>query len=94
MDKPKAKTTLRDSDIATRIHPARRRVLGLMTLGGAAAIAGGPGFAQQESDSDNGTWTDAGSCPRGEGGEYTGVTDSDTGSLTDSGGYGRGEPYC
>ena len=89
--------TLDDSDIVTMRRPGRRRVLGLLAGGGAALGAGALGVRRasaQGADADNGTWTDAGNCPRGTGGVYTGVTDSDNGALTDRGGYGRGEPYC
>jgi len=78
-------------------RPERRRMLGLLGLGGvalgASTLAGEQAFAQG-SDADDGSLADAGSCPRGTGGTYTGVTDTDNGTLTDIGGYGRGEPYC
>jgi len=90
--KPKRETrkTLSDSDITTS-RPARRAVLGLIVGGGAMAATAGQA---QAADIDNGNWTDAGSCPRGGGGGYTGYTDSDNGRITDRGGYGRGRPYC
>lgn len=84
--------TLSDSDITTS-RPARRAVLGLIAGGGAMAVTATAGQAQA-ADIDNGNWTDAGSCPRGGGGGYTGYTDSDNGNITDRGGYGRGRPYC
>ncbi|MGR3639637.1 hypothetical protein [Alterinioella nitratireducens] len=91
MRKPdKPRKTLSDSDITTS-RPARRAVLGLLAAGGIVALT--PGQAQA-ADIDNGTWTDAGSCPRGGGGGYTGVSDEDNGRITDAGGYGRGRPYC
>lgn len=87
--------TLRDSDIKTT--PTRRRALGLLGLGvaatGAMSLQGQHAHAQG-ADADDGAWTDAGSCPRGVGGEYTGLTDQDGGAVTDVGGYGRGQPYC
>ena len=48
----------------------------------------------QAADADSGESADAASCPRGPGGEYTGVTDADNGTIMDNGGYGRGAPYC
>lgn len=91
------KKTLTETDIATVQRPERRRMLGLLGLGaaatGAMAVTGQQAYAQS-ADIDNGVWTDAGSCPRGYGGDYTGVTDADNGSITDPGGYGRGAPYC
>lgn len=89
-NKTDKRKTLSDSDITTS-RPARRAVLGLLAAGGIVALT--PGEAQA-ADIDNGTWTDAGSCPRGGGGGYTGYTDSDNGRITDAGGYGRGRPYC
>ncbi len=91
------KKTLRDDQITTAYGRDRRHVLGLLGLGAAAlgtsAVVGQPAQAQS-ADVDNGTWTDAGDCPRGIGGEYTGITDADNGAITDAGGYGRGAPYC
>ena len=89
---PKRETrkTLSDSDITTS-RPARWAVLGLIAGGGAMVATAGQA---QAADIDNGNWTDAGSCPRGGGGGYTGYTDSDNGRITDRGGYGRGRPYC
>lgn len=93
-DKPKK---LSDTDIETVQKPGRRRALGLLTLGSAAAGAAvmqGQEAHAQAADIDNGTWTDLGSCPRGFTGAYTGVTDADDGAIIDQGGYGRGAPYC
>lgn len=91
------KKTLNDSDITTVHRPARRRVLGLLGLGaaatGAMAMQGRQAYAQG-ADADNGSLSDTSSCPRGPGGEYTGVTDADDGDVMDAGGYGRGAPYC
>lgn len=91
------KKTLKNDDIKTAAQPERRRVLGLLGLGaaatGAMAMSGQQAYAQG-ADIDNGQWTDSGSCPRGIGGAYTGLTDADNGSITDAGGYGRGAPYC
>ena len=91
------KKTLRDSDINTVQRPERRRMLGLLGLGGAAAgavaMTGQQAYAQA-ADVDNGTWTDFGSCPRGYNSVFTGITDADNGNITDAGGYGRGAPYC
>lgn len=90
MKKPQGQKTLADADITTN-RPGRRAVLGMLAAGSAVAMV--PGQAQAQ-DADNGNWTDAGSCPRGSGGVYTGYTDSDNGAWTDAGGYGRGSPYC
>lgn len=90
------KKTLKDDEICTA-QCERRRMLGLIGLGaaatGAMAVSGQQAYAQG-ADIDNGSWTDSGSCPRGSGGAYTGVTDADDGALVDAGGYGRGAPYC
>jgi len=100
-DDKKTKTTLTDGDITTdrsAANEGRRGFLGMVAVGGAAAgaaaLTGGQAQAQG-TDSDNGSWTDAGGCGRGSGGIYTGITDADDGSTgTDAGGYGRGAPYC
>ncbi|MBO6603727.1 MULTISPECIES: hypothetical protein [Paracoccaceae] len=86
--------SLADSDISTQRRAGRRGFLGLMALGGAAVTVVGSTNQAQAADVDNGQWTDSGSCPRGSGGIFTGVTDSDNGAITDQGGYGRGAPYC
>ncbi|MBF9029512.1 hypothetical protein HKCCE3408_03810 [Rhodobacterales bacterium HKCCE3408] len=86
------RTRLTDEEIRT-VRPGRRRALGLMAAGSALAFVGGTATAQA-ADADNGTWTDQASCPRGNGGTYTGLTDSDDGAITDAGGYGRGAPTC
>jgi hypothetical protein len=86
--------TLSDNDIKTETVTGRRAFMGLVATGSiAAAVAPGRTEAQA-SDSDDGTWTDSGSCPRGSGGVYTNYTDSDDGSWADNAGYGRGAPYC
>ena len=86
--------SLTDNEIGTERATGRRGFLGLMAVGGAAATVVGTAQQAQAADVDNGTWTDSGSCPRGGGGIFTGVTDSDNGAITDQGGYGRGAPYC
>ncbi len=86
--------TLTDDEITTSRPTGRRGFLGLMALGGAAVTVAATTEPAQAADVDNGQWTDAGSCPRGGGGIYTGVTDADNGAITDQGGYGRGAPYC
>lgn len=84
--------TLSENDITTKRHLGRRTFLGIVAAGSVGATLMPTQAAA--SDIDNGTWTDEGSCPRGDGGAYTNVTDSDNGNVTDSGGYGRGAPYC
>ncbi|WP_166415948.1 twin-arginine translocation signal domain-containing protein [Cochlodiniinecator piscidefendens] len=81
--------TLTDADISVS-RPERRAFLGLAAVGAAALVP----TAAQAADADNGAWVDAGSCPRGYGGVYTGYTDADSGNQADQGGYGRGAPYC
>ena len=83
---------LRDDQIVTKRSVGRRAFLGILTAGSVGAVLA-PGEAAA-ADVDNGHWTDAGSCPRGGGGVYTGTTDSDNGNITDASGYGRGSPYC
>lgn len=90
--KPETRKTLSDSDITTS-RPARRAVLGLIAGGGAMAMTATAGQAQA-ADIDTGNYADNGSCPRGSGGGFTGVSDRDNGRITDRGGYGRGRPYC
>lgn len=96
------------SDIITKRSVGRRTVLGILAAGTAGAVLA-PGQASA-SDTDNGSWTDSGSCPRGygtgntdaDGGNYadaagfgySGITDQDNGSISDTGGHGRGAPYC
>jgi len=99
-DKPKKPSlSLDEKDIASR-RTGRRAFIGAMAVGGAAATAGcvvvptGP-VTGPAADSDNGTWTDSGSCPRGAPPRVgTGRTDRDSGNWTDRGGQGRGAPYC
>lgn len=86
--------TLHETEIATVRSRGRRGFLGLMAVGGAGVTVMATANRAQAADADNGTWTDNGSCPRGNGGVYSGITDSDNGAITDSGGYGRGAPYC
>lgn len=94
-------------DIITKRSVGRRAVLGIMAAGTVGAVMA-PGQAAA-ADSDNGTWTDSGACPRGHGTGvtdrdsgntadpggwgYTGITDQDNGNITDHGGHGRGRPY-
>lgn len=98
MSDDKIKKSLTDADIVTDRPHDRRGFLGLMAAGGIAVGAVAalvPGEAKaQDTDRDNGTWTDVGGCGRGSGGYYTGISDADDGSMTDAGGYGRGAPYC
>lgn len=89
--KPGAEKTLTDDQIST--DRGRRNFLGMMAVGGAAALTGTPAAAQS-TDADNGNWTDRGGCGRGYGGLYTGLTDADNGNITDAVNYGRGAPYC
>lgn len=85
--------SLNESDIVSkRSVVGRRAFMGIMAAGTAGAVLAPTQAAA--SDVDNGAWTDSGSCPRGGGGVWTGVTDSDNGSITDSSEYGRGAPYC
>jgi hypothetical protein len=92
-DTPKKPTKmLGDSDITTKRSLGRRTFLGLMAAGSVGATLMPTQAAA--ADVDNGTWTDSGSCPRGDGGVYTNLTDSDNGNITDASGYGRGAPYC
>lgn len=90
--------SLRDDEMTSERRTGRRSVLGLLAAGGAVAAGANvmttDAAQAQAADVDNGQWTDSGSCPRGYGGAYTGMTDSDNGAITDAGGYGRGAPYC
>ncbi|MFO7920763.1 MAG: hypothetical protein R6U99_08110 [Nioella sp.] len=90
VEKATGQKTLTDAEITAR-RPARRAFLGLVAASGAALAV--PSSAQA-ADVDTGNWTDAGSCPRGNPGGYTGYTDHDNGRITDRGGHGRGQPYC
>lgn len=83
---------LTDNDITTKRHLGRRAFLGIVAAGTVGATLMPTQAAA--ADVDNGSWTDTGSCPRGNGGAYTNLTDSDNGNITDSAGYGRGAPYC
>ncbi|MEQ8657198.1 MAG: hypothetical protein RIC24_07810 [Hyphomicrobiales bacterium] len=83
---------LNDNDITTKRHLGRRAFLGIVAAGTVGATLLPTQAAA--ADVDNGSWTDTGSCPRGNGGAYTNLTDSDNGNITDSAGYGRGAPYC
>lgn len=84
---------LNENDIVSkRSNLGRRAFMGVMAAGTAGAVLAPTQAAA--SDVDNGAWTDSGSCPRGGGGVWTGVTDQDNGAITDSGDYGRGAPYC
>lgn len=107
-DKGKTPKKLDASEIITKRSVGRRTVLGILAAGTAGAVMA-PGQAAA-SDTDNGYWTDAGSCPRGYGSGFTdadsgnladpagwgysGITDQDNGNITDNGGHGRGAPYC
>lgn len=84
--------TLSENDITTKRHLGRRTFLGIMAAGTVGATLMPTQAAA--SDIDNGTWADEGSCPRGNGGYWTGHTDSDDGNITDIGDHGRGAPYC
>jgi hypothetical protein len=84
--------TLSETDITTKRRLGRRAFLGIMAAGSVGAALMPTQAAA--ADIDNGSWTDSGSCPRGNGGAYTNLTDSDNGNITDSAGYGRGAPYC
>jgi hypothetical protein len=84
--------TLSETDITTKRHLGRRTFLGLMAAGSVGATLIPTQVAA--ADVDNGNLTDSGSCPRGSGGVWTGVTDSDNGNITDRSDYGRGVPYC
>ena len=89
--------SLTDTEIKTQARYGRRSMLGMLGVGAAGSamvLASGTGNQAQAVDIDNGVWTDRGSCPRGSGGIWTGITDADNGNLTDPGGYGRGAPYC
>ncbi|MGD1888777.1 MAG: hypothetical protein ACFB01_17000 [Cohaesibacteraceae bacterium] len=99
---------LRDDQIVTKRSVGRRAFLGIMTAGSVGAVL--TPTSAVASDTDNGTWTDSGSCPRGYGTGFTdsdvgngadpvgwgysGVTDRDNGNISDAGGHGRGAPYC
>ncbi len=94
MSSDKKQKTLTDAEISTDRPKGRRGFLGLVAAGGAAGAVATIPTAAAAADIDNGTWTDAGSCPRGSGGVATGATDADNGSITDAAGWGRGAPYC
>ncbi len=96
MAEDKQSKSLSDAEIVTGRPAGRRRFLGLMAVGGIAAGAGTliPTGSAHAADIDNGTWIDRGSCARGPGGVWSGVTDSDDGAISDAAGHGRGAPYC
>lgn len=89
------KKTLTDADITTDRPTGRRRFLGAMGAAGVGAALIPSHAKANETDGDNGEWTDTASCPRGSGGNETGFTDQDGGSLlSDLPGSGRGAPFC
>jgi hypothetical protein len=98
MSDNKTKKTLTDAEISTDRTAGvagRRGFMGLVGAAGVGAALVPTGANAQGTDSDNGSWTDAGGCGRGSGGYATGATDADNGSGgTDAAGYGRGAPYC
>lgn len=92
--KADAKTRLSDSDITSTRPAGRRRFLGLMAAGSAAAAGLPRAAAAQATDADSGAWNDQAGCGRGPGGSRTGLTDADNGAISDAQGRGRGAPRC
>lgn len=80
--------TLHETDITTKRPLGRRAFLGLMAAGSVGATLA-PGNVAA-ADVDNGTWADAGSCPRLRPG---GLTDADSGSSADPAGRGTYTGY-
>lgn len=88
----RCKSLSEDDIVSKRSNLGRRAFMSIMAAGTAGAVLAPTQAAA--SDVDNGAWTDKGSCPRGGGSVWTGVTDQDNGAITDNSEYGRGAPYC
>ena len=83
MSEKKERRSLTDGEIKTTDKVGRRSLLGMLGVGAAGtAMLAASGTMNQAhaADIDNGTWTDSGSCPRGSGGIWTGLTDADNGT--------------